>query len=361
MKGETSGPMAGRTRRSTLRLLGSILLTAAAFFFAIQLLSGAMQTLSPAIRPLLYEQASPSRMLAVSWLLTYVLSTGSVVAAIALSLFSAELIGVLELFLLVAGSRLGAAGIVVLIGGVDYLRIRDYSLREAVGLGTLAFVVTHSIYVPATVVGAAILRTDFVPLRGGVPPAAGLDGGSLLEPVTSAVVGSLGAVASVVLALVLVLSSLQLLDRTIQRFESDELRERVFVYLDSRWFSLGLGLLLTAVTTSIAFSMGVLVPIYNRGYLERNEVVPYMMGASLGTLSDTLLVALLLDSAAGLEIVLVLFAAASLTVLVLLAFYDSYYAVVETVQRRILEDRVVFAVFLASLVAVPLALLFVPA
>ncbi|WP_224214831.1 hypothetical protein [Natrinema longum] len=84
------------------------------FFFAIQLLSASLQTLSSVVRPLLIRQTGPLSYVETSWLSAYVMLNGSIVAAIALSLFSADLITVLELFLLVSGSRLGAAGIVLL-------------------------------------------------------------------------------------------------------------------------------------------------------------------------------------------------------------------------------------------------------
>ncbi len=346
--------------RSLLRV-GLFLLIALAFLFAVQLLSEAMRALSPAVRPLLHRRTSALSLVGVSWLLAYVLLNGSVVAAIALSLFSAELIDVLDLFLLVAGSRLGAAGIVVLLGVLDFVRASEYSLPEALRLGLLTFVVSHTIYVPATTIGAlAIWWAERGVWPDGVDVALDLRGAAFFEPLTTATVRSVGAVPSVLLALILFLGCLQLLDRLLNVVETDRLRDRASVLLRRRWLSLALGLVVTAVTTSVAFSMGVVVPIYNRGYIKRNEIVPYVMGASLGTLSDTLLVAVVLDSGAGIAIVLLLFVAAALSTAVALWFYDTYYAAVDAVQDRLLENPRAFAAFLASLVAVPLALVALP-
>lgn len=60
----------------------------------------------------------------MSWLVTYALTNGSVVAALALSLFQAGLVSLSEAFLMVAGSRLGGAAIVVLVGVFEYLQKR---------------------------------------------------------------------------------------------------------------------------------------------------------------------------------------------------------------------------------------------
>ena len=47
--------------------------------------------------------------LGLSWLATYALVNGSLVAALSLSLFTADLVSASQLFLMIVGSRLGAA------------------------------------------------------------------------------------------------------------------------------------------------------------------------------------------------------------------------------------------------------------
>lgn len=355
-----------QTRSSRYRSLLSLTLIAVAavgFLFAIQLLSEALQTLSPAIRPLFHRRMLDGiQLVGMSWLSAYVLMNGSVVAAIALSLFSAGLIGVSELFLLIAGSRLGAAGIVLLIGALDFLRIREYSLSEAMQLGMLTFVVGHTIYVPAIVFGAGVMwlleRSIWLT---GVEVDGSLNGFAFLEPYTAAIIRLLGAAPSALLALLLFVGSLHLLDSLFGRVDTNWLREQVFVLLRRRWLSFGFGLGITAVATSVAFSMGVIVPIYNRGYITRREIIPYIIGASLGTLTDTLIVAIVLNSDVGVVTILVLFAIAAVCAGAALLFYDVYYGAVNAVQERLLRDEQMFVAFLTSLVVVPLVLVIAPA
>ncbi|MFC6764729.1 hypothetical protein [Natrinema soli] len=270
------------------------------FFFAVQLLSASMRTLSPAVRPLLARQTGLLEFVGISWLSAYVMLNGSLVAAIALLLFSADLMTVLELFLLVAGSRLVAAGIVLLIGALEYLRASEYSLPEAMRLGTLTFLVSHTIYLPATVIGVtAVHVTEQSAWKRDLTVDVHVGSAGLFEPVTAAMIDQLGAAPSALLAMIALVGSFHLLDTLLNGISTDWLRERVFVVLQHRWLSLGFGFAVTAVTTSVAFSMGVIVPLYNRGYIRRTEIVPYIMGASLGTLTDTLLVALVLESGWG--------------------------------------------------------------
>ncbi|KTG11347.1 hypothetical protein AUR64_03565 [Haloprofundus marisrubri] len=355
-----------RTRRrlapqSLLSLL-SILLAALGFLFAVQLLSEAMGLLSPVLRPALQYRTGGFSLVGVSWLSAYVLLNGSAVAAIALSLFSAELITVTELFLLVSGSRLGAAGIVLFVGVLDYARASEYSLSEAVRLGTLAFIVSCSIYVPATVLGVVALRwTDVEGWASGVAVPVRFRSVGFFESLVGMTIDLIGVVPSVIVALALFVGCLQLFDSQLERIETEWLQKRVLVYLQSRWLSFALGLVVTAVTTSVAFSLGVVVPVYNRGYIERREIVPYVMGASLGTLTDTLLVAVVLESSTGVTIVFLLLMVATASTTVALSFYEQYYGLVDDIQRRLLEDRRSFALFLLLLVAIPLVLIALPA
>ncbi|WP_126664302.1 hypothetical protein [Haloterrigena salifodinae] len=341
----------------SVRFAVLICVAVVSFFFAIQLLSASLQTLSSVVRPILTRQTGPLSYVGTSWLSAYVMLNGSIVAAIALSLFSAELIGVLELFLLVSGSRLGAAGIVLLIGALEFLRAPSYSLPEAMRLGTLSFLVSATIYGPATVIGTAVIRmSERSEWARDVSVDGRASGVSLFEPFTTATIDQLGAAPSALVAMIVLGGSFHLLDSLLNHISVDWLREHVFRFLQRRWLSLGLGFAVTAVTTSVAFSMGVIVPIYNRGYIRRDEIVPYVMGASLGTLTDTLLVAIVLESGAGIAIVLLLFGAAAVSTIAALSVYDAYYAFLETVQDVILESDRAFAAFVAVIVAVPFAL-----
>ncbi len=110
--------------------------------------------------------------------------------------------------------------------------------------------------------------------------------------------------------------------------------------------SFGLGLVITATTTSIAFSIGV--------------IVPYIMGASLGTLTDTLIVAIVLNSRVRVAIVLLLFITVTIITVIALVLYDPFYAMIDIFQERLLKERRIFVALLVSLVVIPLLLVFVP-
>ena len=336
--------------------------TVVLFLFAVQLLGAATEAAEPTLRGLLTRLVvDGSSALGLSWLASYVLANGSVVAALALSLFDAGLLTAESLFLMVFGSRLGGAAIVLFIGALDYFQKDRYSLQEAVSMGVLTFLLTHSIYVPALAVG----YFAFPSLAGPALEVTGewtvaLRPLAVFDPVVGAVTAVLGPLPTFGLAVALLFGSLRLFDRVLENVDTSALRDHVFSRFRRTWLSFAFGVLITTVTTSVAFSLGVIVPLYNRGYVERDELIPYVLGSNLGTLFDTLVVAVVLETAVGTATVLLVLGIATLVTLVALVFHRQYARAISAVDDRVLADRRVFAAFLVALAATPVLLLAVP-
>jgi sodium-dependent phosphate cotransporter len=328
------------------------------FLFAIRLLGSATEAAAIPLEQFFRRSVTGHwSTLGLSWLATYAVANGSAVAALSVSLFEAGILTPLQLFLMVAGSRLGSAAIVLLVGGLDYLQEGDSTFGEATSLGLLTFLLTHSIYVPATIAGVFLLPWLRRWLAGvstwldlSVQPL------SIFAPVIVPLLDAVGPGPALVVALLSLLGSLSLFDHVLDRIDTEWLRDRFFRRLQHKWMAFGLGVLVTGLFTSVAFSLGVVVPLYNRGYVTRREIIPYVLGANIGTLVDTVLVAVLLKSPEGVAVVLsLLLVGAALTVCALLCS-EPYFAAVETVQRRLVTDRRALAGFLLALVLVPLLL-----
>jgi sodium-dependent phosphate cotransporter len=342
-------------------LLGT-LVTVLLFLFAVQLLGTATDAAAPVLERLLRRVVvGDASALGLGWLGAYALANGSVVAALGLTLFSAGLVSVPQLFLLVVGTRLGGAAIVVFIGALDYFQKERYSVRESVSMGLLTFLVTHSIYLPVTVLGYLALPSLQTPVDAVSRNwAVGIRSLAFIDPVTEAIVSVLGPAGSFILAITVLFGSLKLFDRILAGVDTAVLRDRLFSQFERTWLAFVAGLFVTATTTSVAFSLGVIVPLYNRGYVKREELVPYVLGANIGTLFDTLVVAIVLESAAGLAVVLQVVGLATLVTLVALVGTDAYTRAVVATDDRLLEERRLFVAFVAALVLVPLVLVLVP-
>jgi sodium-dependent phosphate cotransporter len=350
-RGRSSGPLA----------VGA-LVSLTLFLFAVQLLGASTAAAAPPLERFFGRHvAGGGQALGASWLATYVLTNGSVVAALSVSLFEAGVVTAAQLFLMLAGSRLGGAAVVLLIGALEYVRKRRHSFGEATGLGTLTFLVSHSVYLPATALGYPLLG----PLSRGFGPASDRVGHlghplASFAPATDAAVGALGVGPALVAAIAALFVSLSIFDRVLKRVDTEWLRTRFFRRFGNRWTAFGLGALVTGVTTSVAFSLGVAVPLYNRDYVTRREVVPYVLGANVGTFVDTVAVAVLLDSPRGVAVVLSVVAVGAVVTVGSLVWFPTYVRAVERVQTRLVTDRRYLTAFLLSLVAAPVVLVLLP-
>jgi sodium-dependent phosphate cotransporter len=335
-----------------------VVATLLVFLFAIRLLGSATEALTPTLRRTLNRVVvSDSSALGLGWFASYVLANGSLVAALSVSLFSSELIARSQLFLMIVGSRLGGAAVVVFIGAFDYLNEELDSVREAMSLGLLTFLLTHSIYLPVVVVGYLALPVLPLGVRAeGAAPAVDGPLAGTVAALTDGIVAVVGPGVAFLLALGCIAASLRLFDHVLDGIDTEHLRQRYIVGLDNRWLSFGLGLVITGLTTSVAFSLGVIVPLYNRGHIKPREIMPFVLGANVGTLVDTLIVAVALGTPIGIRTVLVILGLGTLVSVVTLVWYGPYQSIIRTLQAELLGSAGYFVGFLLSLLVVPLVL-----
>ena len=75
------------------------------------------------------------------------------------------------------------------------------------------------------------------------------------------------------------------------------------------------------LTLSVSVALTVLVPLAAKGYVKRDEAIPYIMGANITTLADTLVVAMLQPTPVAAQIVLAEAIGVTIVSLIILAFF----------------------------------------
>lgn len=121
-------------------------------------------------------------------------------------------------------------------------------------------------------------------------------------------------------------------------------------------FLLGCGV--TLLTLSVSVSLTVLVPLVAKGRLRRANTLPYIAGANVSTLADTLVAAILLGNQDAVRVVIAVTVAVAVWTVVLLAFlYPLLRRVCLGVARRALRSPARLATCVAVLFVVPLALI----
>jgi hypothetical protein len=261
-------------------------------------------------------------------------------------------------FAVIGGSRLGAYFIVLAVGYVLYLTGRRRP--DGLSIGVIALLTTFTTQGPAVALGLVSLHYGWLDSVQFTSPAGMLDwvDGVYGRPVEW-LDGALPSGLVFVSGIAVLLGSFALFDRALPQLEAGSPGfEKTLRKLDSRWVRFGLGCAVTAMTLSVSFSLTLLVPLSLKGYLRREHVIPYVMGANITTFIDTLAGALVLGGAAAFTVVLTeMLAVGVVSALVLLLAYGPYSRAILSISGRITHNQRSLGVFLAAIVAVPAVLM----
>jgi len=329
------------------------------FILAITLMKEGARGLAPLLRNLL-TVGNTAGALGFGWLFAYVIMSGSPVAAAALTFFDAGVVDKLGAFAMITGSRLGASFIVLLIGFVYVLRGRDRTTSLSMGL--LALSVTATTYLPGLLLGGGILYTgalDRVQMESGALLRSVIDG--VVDPVAGIVVSLVPGWAVFVVGLAVIWFSFSLFDKCLPQMTLKESQLGWMSRLVYRpWVMFVLGALITLISMSVSLSLSILVPLSNRGFVRRENVIPYIMGANITTFVDTLLAAVLLNNPPAFTIVLVeMISIAVVSTVILATLYQRYQHWMLSLVSWITASNRNLAIFMATIFFTPIMLLLV--
>jgi sodium-dependent phosphate cotransporter len=274
------------------------------FILALALMKEGARGVAPLVRNLLAVN-NAGNALGFGWLFSYTIMSGSPVAAAALTFFDAGVVDKLGAFAMITGSRLGASFIVLFIGFLYVLRGRDRATSLSMGLLSLA--VTGTTYLPGLFLGAGLLQS-------GLFDSVQLDSGTLLQSIIDLAIDPIASVATGLLpqwmiflvGLGVMLVSFSLFDKCLPQMTLKESQLGWMSRLVYRpWVMFILGALITLISMSVSLSLSILVPLSTRGFVRRENVIPYIMGANITTFVDTLLAAVLLGNPPAFTVVLI--------------------------------------------------------
>ena len=345
----------GRAAAVTLRLAAAavgILL----FVLALELLKRGAGGVGPMLRAAGVSGLAGG--IGAGWLGACLLLSGSPVAAVALTLLASSTFTTAEAFGMISGSRLGASFVVLVVGVLEDLRAGRREARSAY-IGVTALVATAVTYLPA-------MALAWVALERGALAGLSLEGSDLegiaerlFGPVLHATSALLPRAALFVVGVFLLLLAFKAFDGALPDLGSGRgalLPADHVVYRP--WFMFAVGLATTALTLSVSVSISLLVPLAARGFVRRENVWPYVLGANVTTLVDTLFAGALVghpDSARMVALLMASVALVSLPAVFLLP--DPFGRALDRVVSLATGSARAVVVFVALLFAVPLALI----
>jgi sodium-dependent phosphate cotransporter len=341
---------------AVLARLAAALLGLLLFVLALELLKQGAAAVAPVLRGLGVSGFAGG--LGAGWLGACLLLSGSPVAAVALTLLAAGTFTTAETFAMVTGSRLGASFVVFVVGTLEDLRQGRREGRSAY-IGVAALLATGVVYLPA-------MALAWLGLEHGVFAGLRLEGRELAG-IVERLYGPLlsGALAAFPRAFVFLLG----LGALLLAFRAFDLalpdvasRPGPLLPADHvvfrPWFMFGVGLATTALTLSVSVSISILVPLAARGWIRRENVWPYVLGANVTTLVDTLFAGALVGHPDAARMVALLMASVALLSLPpVFLFPDAFGRAIDRAAAVATGGARAALAFVALLLAIPLALI----
>jgi solute carrier family 34 (sodium-dependent phosphate cotransporter) len=354
--------------KKTIRALGwTVRLLVALFLFV-----GALQLMRVGAASLDILQTggflvrNPGSTLGLGWLGALLVLSGSPIAATSLTLVAAgeqvaegaQRFTEMQGFTMLTGSRLGAAFVVLLTAVIYTFRSKDGERKKPVSTAVMALCTTALIYVPSAIIGALLLNwAPFAGLELQFPAQFS----DLIDLVYGPLIDRIESWPSAILffgGLGVLLLSFKAIDSVLPEMDEGGMEGSRMGWLKRKWPMFGLGCLVALVTMSVSVALTLLVPLVAKGYAKREHILPYIMGANITTLGDTMLAAFALDSPATVRIVLAqVIASTIVSVIVLTFFYPQVRSGIWRFQRQMIKNRARLAAFTAALFLVPIAII----
>lgn len=334
---------------------GAILL----FILALELMKAGAEGLTPILRGHLDVQHTADA-LGLGWLMAYVVLSGSPAAAVAMALLSKGVFSPLQSFSMVIGSRLGASLIVLLLGFIYALRGHDR--WTVLSTGVLSLLLTGSVQILVLPVGIFMLQNGwFEHFQWPALSRLSMALNGVLDPMMGPITALLPQPVLFITGMGVVTFSFRLFDKALPDLglkHSDLGQTSRLIYHPVVMFFLGL--IITLFTLSVSVSVGILVPLSARGYVRRENVIPYILGANISTMIDTLAAAVLLGSSPAVMVILIyLLSTLVVSLPIVTLAYEPYKRGMSRSLKWITRGKRNFMIFLAVMFVIPVVLILV--
>jgi Na+/phosphate symporter len=329
------------------------------FVTALGLMKAGAAALVPTLEGSVFTDNAWST-LGLGWLGAGIVLSGSPVAAASLALLDGGAIDVTQAFTMLTGSRLGAAFVVLVAGVVYALRDSSGSGRRApISIGVLSLTMTVATYVPGAILGYLLLdRGAFDGVTIGTSPRISSATDTLFGWSVDLLDAVLPGWALFPVGVAVLLLGFAAFDRVLPAIGGEELEDRPDAWYEAKWpmFLLGCGVCLLTLSVSVALT--VLVPLVAKGHLRRANTLPYIAGANITTLIDTLVAAILLGNQDAVVVVVAVTASVTAWTLVLLVFfYPALRSTCLGIANWALRSKRHLVGFTGALLGVPLLLI----
>lgn len=339
------------------------------FILSIELIKKTSLSLSEFIHLILNSALTPIKAMSLGWFVTVIIQSGSALGAIIAPFVANNLLPYITAVFIMMGARIGSTGIMLLISVITGVKKKRRDFRHGFEIGLV-----YTIYTLLTIIISFILEYFFnffsksslyiSDLIGTNIPLSIIP--NITKPITDPIINILFLIPSkfllLLLAFALLLLTLRFFTKSIIVLLGGEDKARIFInkYFKSKCNSFLIGLLFTMLVFSTAISITLLVPLAVSRLINLKKAIPYIIGASIGTMTDIILASLITGNTLAFAVAISYVLFAVVGALIFLPNTNFLFNLTKFISKRIMhisEKRAVFILLIFILIPLLIFLL----
>tara|TARA_Y100000310_G_C20618586_1_gene782002 strand:- start:338 stop:1459 length:1122 start_codon:yes stop_codon:yes gene_type:complete len=272
------------------------------FILAIQLIKKASGLIAPDARQFIFSNLSPLKAIAAGWFSTSIAQSSGAVSSLAVTFVGNGLIDLPIAVYILIGASMGTTITALIISLItvskkkkDFRHGFEIALCYSIYSFILVFIVFFLEYFFAlfsrlSFYLATLFQGNFSYLK--VPDVVDVATGLIVKPIIS----NNHIVLTFLVAFLILIFALKFISRSVVEVMGGEVKAKNFInkYFDSPVKAYFMGVILTAIVFSSSITISLLVPLAVGGLIGLRRSIPFILGADLGTFTDTFLVSLII-------------------------------------------------------------------
>lgn len=337
------------------------------FILSIELIKRTSLALSEYIHIFLNSSLSPIKAVSVGWFVTAVMQSSGFLGGLVIPFVANNLLPMVTAVFTLIGARVGAAGIAILISIPAGLKKKRRDFRHGFEIGLAyalyCFLVTiivflleyfFNLFSNYSFILASLIGTN---LRLSVIP-------NFIKLITDPVIKLLSLVPSplflFLIAVIILILTLKFFTISMVAFlgGEDKARKLINRYFKSKCKAFIIGLVFTMLVFSTAISITLLVPLAISRFINLKKAIPFILGATIGTSTDMILIALITGNISALAVAITYVLFGVLGAFIFLPYTDLLFDITKFTSKRMIHvSKRRAIIFLIIFILIPLLIL----
>ena len=277
------------------------------FILSIELIKKSSLLLAPDIKNLLIQNITPLKAIAAGWFTTSVMQSSGAVSSITAAFAGNDIITLPIAVYILIGASLGTAITAMIISLITVTHQRKdfrhgfeialcYSIYSALLLVIVFFLeFFFSIFSKTSLLLATAFENKIFLLK--IPDIIGI----ITNPIVNPVFIENQKFLVFIFGFVLLIIALRYIGLSVMDVLGGEEKARKVInkHFESKYKTYLIGAVLTAIVFSSSITIGLLVPLAAARLISLKKAIPFILGAHLGTFTDTFLASLIIGKTAA--------------------------------------------------------------